>query len=341
VIFSSYDLETHLAQPGLATPPIVCASVGDDHGAYLLTRAEGLAWFRARLLNPSDHIVGCNIVYDLACSIATEPDLIDLVFEALDAGRIHDIAIAEALIDIGKGELVERGEEGIGIRYGMRLLSQRYLPTEAAKVKEDKKDGWRKRYAELEHIPIAQWPWEARVYPLRDAAFPLQIYAAQLAGNWPNLAEEAHEVRSAFALQLMSVYGVRTNRQRTATFRAAVEAEDRRSTAEFQVSGIIRADGTQNNARLAELVTAAYAGFPPKTPKGRVASDRDTLAESGDLTLERYATAGKNDKALTTYLPILEQGVDVPWNPQFNVLVATTRVSSNAQQFPQQGPVRD
>lgn len=337
---SSLDTETALSEPGIAAPRIVCFSVGDAHGCHLLTRGEGLAWFRARLLDPEAHLVGCNIVYDLACAIAAEPDLLEPVFAALDAGRVHDVAIREALLDIAKGALVERGEEGIGIRYGMRLLTQRYLPAEAAKVEADKKDGWRKRYAELDAVPIARWPWAAIVYPLRDAAFPLVIFAAQ-EGAHANLAEEAHEVRSAFALQLMSVYGIRTSGVRVAAFREQVEAEDRRSTAEFQVSGIIRADGTQDTKRLGEFVTAAYKGSPPKTPTGKVACDRDTLAESGDLTLERYATAGKNDKALTTYLPIVEQGVIVPWNPQFNVLVATTRISSNAQQFPQMGPVRD
>lgn len=337
----SFDTETHLSQPGLAAPPIVCGSVGDDLGAHLLDLAESLNWLRERLANPDDHLVGCNIVYDLGCAAAADPALLPVIFNALDAGRIHDVGIREALIDIHRGTLIERGEDEIGIRYGMRILVERYLPEEAAKTQEDKKgpDAWRKRYADLENIPIEQWPWAARVYPLRDAAFPLAIYHAQEGG--PNLVDEANQVRAAFALHLMSIWGLRSDPAAVAKLRERVEAADRKCQIDFQASGILRPDGTEDQKRKAEHVTAAYAGQPPQTPTGRVAGDRDTLAESGNPLLELYATAGKNDKYLSTYLPILEQGIAQPWNPQFNVLVATTRVSSNAQQFPQNGGVRE
>ncbi len=343
------DTETHLAQAGLVAPPIVCGSVSNSKGCHLLDRAQFLRWLRKTLLEPATHLVGCNIVYDLVCAAAADPSLLPLIFDALEADRVHDIAIREALMDIARGDLAERGEDGIGERYGMRILFERYLSKKypAIDMRSEKKgpDSWRKRYAELEGTPIESWPWKARVYPLRDVAFPLEIFHLQQ--GKPNLHDEGHQVRAAMALQLMSVWGMRSNAKAVAALRARVEEVDRLSTIEFQKSGIIRANGTENRARLAELVTKAYGGSPPRTPAstkfpdGQVSSDRDTLAESGDPLLERYATAGKNDKFLTTYLPILEQGIRVPWNPEFNVLVATTRVSSDAQQFPQAGGVRE
>lgn len=341
---AAFDAETHLTQPGLAAPPIVCGSVANSTGCHLLDRPQALAWLRRALRDPVGHIVGTNIVYDLACAAACEPELLPLIFQALEDDRIHDVAIREGLIDIARGDMAERGEDGISERYGLALLVSRYFKGPDGKplnIREEKKGAtsWRKRYAELEPLPIEQWPWKARVYPLRDVAFPLAIFHMQEGGA--NLHDEGNQVRAAWALHLMTVWGCRSNAEAVAALRVRVEAEDRRSTLEFQKCGIIRADGTENQARLAELVTAAYAGDPPRTPTGRVSSDRDTLAESGDLLLERYATAGKNDKYLTTYLPILERGTVVPWNPQFNVLVATTRVSSDAQQFPQNGGVRE
>ncbi len=364
---SSLDTETALSEPGIGAPRVICGSVCEpERPSQLLTRAATLAWFRA-WVSSGDHLVGCNIVYDLCCIAAASQqhgslceasiglpcdigcgdDLLPVIFAVLDAGRVHDIAIREALIDIARGDLLERGEDGIGIRYGMRILSQRYLPEQAAQVIADKRgpDTWRKRYATLEHVPLEQWPEDARAYPLRDASQTLQIFHKQEGGE--NLHDEANQVRAAFALQLMSVWGMRSNPAAVAKLRSRVEAADRKCVADFQASGILRPDGTQNSKRLAELVTIAYGGSPPMTaptsrhPKGQVSTDRDTLAESGDPTLERYATAGKNDKYLTTYLPILEQGIEQPWNPQFNVLVATTRVSSDAQQFPQVGGVRE
>lgn len=341
----AFDLETHLAQPGLAAPPIVVASVANGRGAFLLDPTQALAWLRKTLADPTAHIVGCNIAYDMVCAAAADPELVPAIFVAYDAGRIHDVAIRQALIDIRNGELVEHGDEdNIGIRYGMTLLAKRHLNLDLAEDKKGK-DAWRKRYALLEGMPIEQWPWKARAYPMRDVALPLSIFERQEGG--PNLHREADECRAALALELMRVWGVRMNGEAVAALRARVEAEDLRNTIKFREAGILRADGTENKKHLQDLVTKAYNGNPPLTapskkfPRGQVATDRDTLTESGNATLELYGRAGRNDKYLTTYLPILEQGIDQPWNPQFNVLVATTRVSSNAQQFPQLGGVRE
>jgi DNA polymerase I len=335
---AAFDFECHLAQPGLAAPPIVCASIGNERGAHLATKEEGLRWLSKQLQDPVAHIVGCNIAFDLVVAAVAEPTLLPLIFKALDEDRIHDVAIREALIDIARGDLVEKGEDGLGIRYGMTLLGKRYFN---ADLKAEKKapDAWRKRYALLEGIPFEEWPWAARVYPMRDVALPIQIFHKQ--EGQPNLHDEGNQVRAAFALALMSTWGLRTDLETVKALRARVEAEDLKSTIEFRAHGIIRADGSENQARLRELVTAAYNGEPPKTATGLVATDRDTLVESGNPILEKYGRAGKNDKFLTTYLPILERGIKQPWNPQFNVLVATTRVSSDAQQFPQTGGVRE
>jgi hypothetical protein len=341
---AAFDLETYLSRPGVAAPEIVCGSVANDTGCHLLTPAQALAWFQKQIRDPKAHVVGCNLVYDLGCLCAVDPSLVDPIYEACDSGRLHDVAIREALIDIGKGELVDRGEDGIGIRYGLKLLAQRYLGLDLAAEKKSP-DAWRKRYGELAHTPIELWPWAARVYPLRDVAFPLEIYRQQVGGL--NLHDEPTQMGAAFALQLMSIWGVRANGATVTKLRARVEAADLAATFEFQKCRIIRVDGTEDKKRLAELVTKAYDGAPPKTkptkryPEGQVSSDRDTLAESGSALLESYAKAGKNDKYLNTYIPILDAGVDQPWNPEFNILVATTRVSSNAQQFPQKGGVRE
>lgn len=339
----AFDVETHLIQPGLAAPPIVCGSIASENGAHLLDKQQTLRFLRAAFLTPGVHIVGCAISFDLACCAAADPTLLPLIFAALDAGRIHDIAIREALIDIGKGELVETADDTTGVRYGLELLVERHLGLD---ISSEKEGGYRKRYHELDGKPLNQWPLPARIYPLRDAVFPLEIVQLQETIGL-NLHAEADEVRADFALRLMSVRGLRANRAAVAALRERVEAVDRENTARFVADGLMRDDGTTDMAALRARVSAAYEGLPPRTPHskrhptGQVATDRDTLLESGDPLLETFAIAGKNDKYLTTYLPILERAVDHPWNPKFNVLVATTRVSSDAQQFPQVGGVRD
>ena len=342
MIPDAYDLETHLRQPGLATPPIVCGSTADDNGAHLLDRKGAIEWLRGKLKR-REPIVGANIVFDLATSCADDPDLIDLVFEAIDAGLVHDVAIREALLDIARGEMPERGEAGEeGQRYSLTMLVERYLGIDISAEKKGG-DAWRKRYAQLDGVPLADWPWEARVYPLRDAAFTREVYIRQQEHWHDNLRDEAAQVRADFALELISVWGLRTNAARVAALDAKVEAEWEKARAEFTAHGIFRPDGTKNMKRLGELITAAYARIGAEAPKTKTgtATDRDTLIESGDELLERLGKSGKNDKRKTTYLPKLKQGLDVPWNPSFNVLVATTRVSSDAQQFPSDGGIRE
>lgn len=94
-------------------------------------------------------------------------------------------------------------------------------------------------------------------------------------------------------------------------------------------------------------MVAAYNGNPPFTapssrhPEGQVATDRDTLADSGDPLLEDLGKSGKVDKYKSTYLDVVEAGTKAPINPRFNVLVSTTRVSSDYQQLPQKGGIRE
>lgn len=338
---AAFDLETHLRQPGLATPPIVCGSIATDEVASVLPKAEALRFLALSIVDPTAHLVGANIAFDLATSCAYCPELIDGVFRMLDEGRVHDVAIREALLDIGRGEMPERGESGEeGQRYSLAMLVDRYLGLDITAEKKGG-DAWRKRYAELDGTPIERWPWAARVYPMRDAVFTLAVFQAQ--PDHPNLKDEAEQVRAAFALELMSVWGLRTNAERVEALDAAVESEWLESLKVFQAHGIYRADGTKDMKRLQELVAAAYRRQgvePPKTKTG-IATDRDTLTESGDPILERLGRSGRNDKRRTTYLPKLKQGLRVPWNPSFNVLVSTTRVSSDAQQFPQDGGIRE
>lgn len=64
----------------------------------------------------------------------------------------------------------------------------------------------------------------------------------------------------------------------------------------------------------------------PRTDKGGISTSRDTLAESGDDDLERYAE-NEAAKIRETYLPFVESGVDKPINFRPNVLVASGRTS--------------
>ncbi|WP_375757963.1 DNA polymerase I [Corallococcus exercitus] len=355
----SFDTETHLIQPGLLAPPLVCASLAhaEPGSERLLSTAQARDWFRDALSSPSIHLTGANLAYDLGVMCADDARLVDAVFDAAEAGRLHDVAIREALIDIARGlhgvdpETGRQLGDDEGARYPLSLLVERHLGLDISAEKKAP-DAWRLRYAELDDVPLEQWPAAAVAYPKRDARFTLDVHLAQehLAATVPNggnLHAEGDQVRAALALHFASIWGLRTHGGRVAELRQRVETEWSANRARFLAAGIFRPDGSKNAKRLSALVSAAYNGTPPVTspserfPDGQVATDRDTLLDSGDPLLEELGKAGKVDKYRSTYLGKLEAGVAVPLNPRFNVLVSTTRVSSDYQQLPQKGGVRE
>ncbi|WP_421536750.1 DNA polymerase [Myxococcus fulvus] len=355
----SFDTETWLIQPGLLAPPLVCGSVAAQAPGTerLLDKAQARTFFREAINALDTHLVGANLVYDLGVMAADDPHLVAPIFAALDAGRLHCVQVREALIDIARGmygvdpSTGRKLDDDEGARYPLALLVQRHLGLDISEEKKNPK-AWRLRYAELDGVPVERWPQEAADYPKRDARYTLDVFyrqeaIAREAPNGGNLHAEADQMRAAFALHLASIWGMRTSGASVAQLRERVEKEWSENRAKFQAAGIYREDGTKDSKRLASLVTAAYDGQPPITapsdrfPDGQVATDRDTLLGSGDALLEDLGKSGRVDKYKSTYLDVVEAGTAHPINPRFNVLVSTTRVSSDYQQLPQKGGIRE
>lgn len=338
-----WDTETFLWQDGEASPRLVCGSHYDGTTFGLGTASETLDFFESAL-TAGDHLTGVNIAFDIVVCAAMRPRLLPLIFKAGNAGQFHDVAIREGLNDIFKGEMIDKGnEDENGKRYSLEVLMQRHYNLDISPEKHG--DVWRYRYAELDGKPISAYPEAATRYMRNDAQRPRDIHLKQKADGFQNLHDEANQVRAAIAIQLMRTWGFRTDADYIATLERDVDALWESSRAEFAKAGIFEAqpDGTwkKSTKRLQELVSAAYDGEPPKTAGGGVATDRDTLEESGDPVLVKLASSGKNDKRKTTYIPALKRGVSVPLITEFDVLKITGRVSSDFQQMPQKGGIRE
>jgi hypothetical protein len=79
-------------------------------------------------------------------------------------------------------------------------------------------------------------------------------------------------------------------------------------------------------------------------PDGGICADRDTLAESGDDVLERYATVSEIRKGLDTYVPWLREGIDRPLCVSPHVIGAETLRTSYSgliQLIPRKGGFRE
>lgn len=194
----AFDLETHLIQPGLVVPPIVCGSVATSADAKLLDKNESLGTFAEIILHPERVLVGGNIPYDILCemSYAAEQgfDIGPYVFAAYDPertivtgqcdGRVYDIQVAEALHAVGRGHLGSDPRTGGKLvdpstgkrgRYSVSTVVDLVLGRTNAKANAE----WRMSFALLEHLHPCYYPASARSYMLDDVENPLQVALAQ------------------------------------------------------------------------------------------------------------------------------------------------------------------
>jgi DNA polymerase I-like protein with 3'-5' exonuclease and polymerase domains len=326
----------------------------------LFLRDDGLRFMQAALEDQESIIVGHQIFYDLGVLCAEDPGtFVPLVFKALDDFRIRDTIIRQQLIDIVTGNLKYRWDEGKGeyVKTGysladlaLRLLG-RVLPKEGT---------WRLRYALLDGVPLAEWPEDAKRYAIDDAVTTRDVFWKQAEESNADLVKRAvggeipteeRATREAWALWLMSAWGVRTDGEAVAKLKAELEKEQAEAMAKLAGTGIYK---QARNGKLSKDMKVIYAkvqaGFaaqgrgPAWTPSGRPSTEHESLEESGDPDLKVLADASKGAKLLNTYVPMLEHGMKYPINARFNVLVESNRTSCagpNLQNPPRKGGVRE
>jgi DNA polymerase I len=377
----AFDTETYRVQPGLLAPPLVCGSFASkEEGVYLYERSRTLATLE-NCLERGYTIVGHRVAYDFAVACAEDPSLIPLVFDAYAAGRVRDTAIRQELIDIARGRrqdsgatFVFDGEDWVKADYSLAGLAHRYLGKDR-RLEKEAADRWQLRFDELDGVPVDQWPAEARDYALADAQDTLAVYYAQAAaaGLDDALPSEVLQTKAAWALHLMSCWGVRTDGDAVAALEVRLKEEKarafdrlrrlgfykpRRATPAEVAAGevayyepvpptkagkerpprpIVYARDQKRIESVVEHVYRKRGVTPERTESGRIATDRDTLKESGSRALTLFAELGGVEKILGTYVPALKAGAEHPTNARFNVLVNSGRTSCsnpNLQNLP-------
>jgi DNA polymerase-1 len=346
-----FDFETYLIQPGLLAPRLVCGAVSWDGEPELLFDADSAADVLEAGMAHEELLVGHNVAFDLGVLCAHRPSAIPAVFEHYRKGLVRDTKIRQQLIDIAAGcHNFPRADGTKG--YSLADLGKHYLGKDRSKEKKDE-NGWRMRYSELDGVPIGMWPREAARYALEDVEDTGAVFKAQPA----QVANEIEATREAWALHLMSTWGMRTEESEVIKLKALLEKEQAANFEILRAEGLYKLAGTKkapkwtkDMAAIRERVIRAYAingQQPPETDSGKTSTDKDTLLRSGDETLKVLADGGGVDKILTTYIPVLEQGTKVPVNARFNPLVNSYRTSCsepNLQNLPtgrRVGGVRD
>lgn len=354
----SFDLETHLIQPGLLAPPVVCGSfagfVSGESKGVLVPRDAALEKLEALLEDEKAIISGANIAYDFGCVLAARPELLAPIWKAYEDERVWDVQIAAALNAIADGRM---RDGDLFRRDGSKIQSGRYSLDECVKewlqrTDAKSRDRWRLSYAVLEDLPIEQWPWDARQYPIDDAVNTLDVARAQaglthVAGA-RNLNDLPAQCFAAFCLHLGSMWGIRTDGEAVAKLEASVQShllELRDFAVEQGFMGPkSKRDPTlkKDTKKLKEAVFAAYKGLPPKTAGGDISISREALEDSNDERLVKFAEVGKWEK-FNTYLPTLTEAARVPLNVKPNVLLSTGRTSYDGliQLMPRKGGIRE
>lgn len=250
----SFDCETHLLRPGVRTPRLVCASWKEPgKPAQMATREGAIKRFREILLDDHYILVAANIGFDAGVMIAADPTLLPLFFAAVEAGRVSDVQVRQALIDIRDGlwgydrtrpsAESETGFAKLNGRYRVEYLAKLYLDLDLSYEKNDPNSP-RLRYAEMEGKTLDEYPELFVTYSLGDAEHELAIWLAQeqwceRTGNH-NLDREPEEIRASWSLQLMSIWGWRTDPEYVEALASAIEAEHVESRLKLLRAGLLK-----------------------------------------------------------------------------------------------------
>ena len=364
----AFDCETHLIRTGMLFPRLVCVSVCEGGKSTLYDATDGVRVVLDLLRDPSVLLVGHNVAYDLGI-IASEaisqghiaPWVMRWIFEAYAADRITDTMIRAMLYDIADGKFQEIEGARRGKSYALSALAKKWCD-----IVLEKEDTWRLHYAALQHIPLDQWPKEAREYSLLDSEVTLSVHqtisavCATEGRPYGDIPDEYRQARAAWVLHLASGWGPLVDQTMVREIRQALELELAANEQVLTDAGLYKSDKrngrialtkggrkSKNLTRLRELIVQGYASrgeTPPTTDKGQVSTSADAALESGHPACMAYANCAKAEKLLSTYLPALERAGDGPLTSSPNVLVASGRTSwtnPNLQNPPQVGGIRE
>jgi len=370
----AFDTETHATiSHHCVCPPLVslCSHqrTADGDDTQLVVKEDATELFIS-MLDSGKYLVGHNTPFDLAVLVESAPPddqeyLLRRVFDSIATGQIRCTKIREQLKNIATGEFRIR-------KYHLATLVERYTGQKLAKGD----DTFRLRYAELTGVPISDWPEAAVRYAKLDAIMTLVVYFSQIPEGesvWavPNALsrdEEAHQMKAAWALHLMSSWGVRSDAKRVTKLRQTLETQMALDRDRFLAEGLLteKWKGRKPNkvvvgykAVLKEVRRLVQEAFElrgetvpttePSTryPEGSVCVDRDTLLDTGSPLLRDYAERARIQKTLG-FVPVLEKAKSHPFCPRWKVLVSSGRTAcgekeepGNLQQPPVKGGVRE
>lgn len=362
----------------------------DDVKVGLLAPREGLELVRQKLVDPGVVTVGHHVFYDLGVFAAEDPSLAvgkdAPIWLAFDDGRVRCTVIRQKMIDNATGELKYLEDEDTGDfkeqDFSLDGLVRRHFGRSLKKggkcsgkcvgghlatcfafdcqgcCDQGCEVSYRLRYGILAQRPIAEWPAPARDYACGDAVETLELHDFQESLVLPEgIPGEVSEMQAAWALNLMSIWGVRTDRVAVEKLKAELELEgvkwfklangQREVTPGSDVwqrdplgTRFLRDDGSMDKKAVQAAIVRAFAQLGetvPMTdpsdsfPEGQVQTDKFTLKRSRHPGLRALYEFKSIEKILSTYVPVLMAGTEHPIHASYNPILETFRTSCVAQ----------
>jgi DNA polymerase I-like protein with 3'-5' exonuclease and polymerase domains len=227
------DTETFLIGPGNVIPKLVCTSASfreeDILNKYLFSTVDDNSCDTITDAIDNHHTIFHNCGFDLTVFVRKYPNLIPIIFKALEEGRIHDTIIREKLLMLSTHGGLTTSPQGTQLRYSLADLAKKYLGIDMSSEKEDE-DSWRYHYSELYGKPVSEYPKDAYDYAIDDAAITLKVFEAQeqevrTKDGYASLSTEYLHVNAAFCLQLMTAWGFRCDLKRKEKLQAKIEKQ--------------------------------------------------------------------------------------------------------------------
>lgn len=214
------DTETHLITEDEPIPDLVCISfsrlIGPSkrrlYGGTLADKICGVNLMLDALEDPDTCIVGHNIFFDISVILRfliklypeQELQLTQRFFKYFRDGKIRDTGVVAKLIAIRTDWLRYDPKVGGPHEFNLEFLVRRYLKIDM--VGKHGPDVWRKRFSELDNIPIELWPKEASDYAILDAVYVFDLLSLfYLNFSSP---DEIFQTEAAWILHLMGVHGL-------------------------------------------------------------------------------------------------------------------------------------
>lgn len=284
------DTETHLIAPGLAAPPHVCTSWATANRTWLTKGDDARRMWKRSLrdcANGKVTLTNVTMHYDMAVVMAQWPQLAALVFAAYESGNVHCSTIDQRLIDIANGCLERVG--GKKTSYSLQSLAWRRLK----RWRDKSGDTWRLRYAELEHVPLEDWPEDAVSYALDDArdAYDITWDMYETPEDWEILEGAGEQAYASFALYLMTCRGIRTDAKACRALIDALEVELKRCETLLVRKGLLTLNTSKSaKSKYKKNLKAARERLRRSLPKS-IRRELDAAVEDA----KAYAAKGARD----------------------------------------------